>query len=493
MSLSSRFWDFSQKPNIKTEILAGFTVAMTMIPESLSFAIIAGLPPLTGLYAAFIMGIFTAIFGGRPGMISGGAGATIIVMLALIKMYGIEYLFAAVILAGIIQILVGIFKFGKFIKLLPVPVMYGFVNGLAVFIFLSQLEQFKVEGEWLSGTALWIMAGLVIATIIIVYLFPKITKKFPPSLMAILIVFALVFSFDIPTKTIGDIAQISGGFPPFHIPNIPFTMDTFWIVLPFAGLMAGVGLLESLLTLSLVDDITQTKGQKNREIIAQGGANIINGFFTGMGGCAMIAQTFVNLNSGAKTRLSGILAALIILSIILWGAPIIEQVPIAALVGIMIMVAVATFKWSSLRIVNKMPKADIFIGILVALLTIIYHNLALAVLVGVVLSALVFSWNSSEQLCISKSIVDHTVQYTVMGPLFFGSSSTFIEQFDYHSDLEYVTIDMEKCIVLDMSGLDALQIVQDKYAQQHKKVCFTNLQPASYRLLEKSKIQLNLV
>lgn len=492
MSLSSRFWDFSQKPNIKTEILAGFTVAMTMIPESLSFAIIAGLPPLTGLYAAFIMGIFTAIFGGRPGMISGGAGATIIVMLALIKMHGIEYLFAAVILAGIIQILVGIFKFGKFIKLLPVPVMYGFVNGLAVFIFLSQLEQFKVEGEWLTGTALWIMAGLVVATIIIVYLFPKITKKFPPSLMAILIVFALVFSFDIPTKTIGDIAQISGGFPPFHIPNIPFTMDTFWIVLPFAGLMAGVGLLESLLTLSLVDDITQTKGQKNREIIAQGGANIINGFFTGMGGCAMIAQTFVNLNSGAKTRLSGILAALIILAIILWGAPIIEQVPIAALVGIMIMVAIATFKWSSLRIVNKMPKADIFIGILVALLTIIYHNLALAVLVGVVLSALVFSWNSSGQLCISKSIVVHTVQYTVMGPLFFGSSSTFIEQFDYHSDLEYVTIDMEKCIVLDMSGLDALQIVQDKYQILGKKITFLNIQAGSMQILEKSKITINI-
>ncbi|MET0760285.1 MAG: SulP family inorganic anion transporter, partial [Flavobacterium sp.] len=331
-----KLFDFKQVVDYRTEILAGFTVAMTMIPESLSFAILAGFPPLVGLYAAFIMGLVTAILGGRPGMVSGGAGATVIVLIALMKSNGLEHVFAAVALAGILQILVGIFKLGKFIRLVPQPVMFGFVNGLAVVIFMSQLEQFKtiVNGQsvWLSGSPLLIMLGLVALTIGIVLFFPKVTKAVPASLVAIIVVFALVFFFGIETKTVRDIASVSGGFPPFHIPNIPINFETVQIIFPYALIMASVGLTEGLLTLNLVDEITETKGNGNRECIAQGSANILNGFFFGMGGCPMIAQTLVNLSAGSRARLSGIIAALTILGIILFGAPIIEQLPMAALV-----------------------------------------------------------------------------------------------------------------------------------------------------------------
>ena len=313
-------FDFSQKVNYKNEILAGLTVAMTMIPESLSFAILAGFPPLVGLYAAFIAGLVTAVFGGRPGMVSGGAGATVVVVIALMRSNGIEYVFAAVALAGVFQILVGLFKLGKFIRLVPQPVMYGFVNGLAVIIFMSQLEQFKavVNGEstWIQGDSLYIMLGLVALTIAIVVLFPKITKAVPASLVAIIVVFALVLVFGIDTKTVQDIASVEGGFPPFHIPNIPWTFETLKIIAPFSLIFAAVGLTEGLLTLNLVDEITGTRGKSNRECLAQGGSNILNGFFYGMGGCPMIAQTLVNLSAGSRARLSGIIAAITILIII---------------------------------------------------------------------------------------------------------------------------------------------------------------------------------
>ena len=389
-------FDLSQNVNYKTEILAGLTVAMTMIPESLSFAILAGFPPLMGLYASFIAGLITAVFGGRPGMISGGAGATVIVLIALMKSNGLEYVFAAVALAGILQILVGVFKLGKFIRLVPHPVMFGFVNGLAIIIFMSQLEQFKmvVNGEitWLTGTPMLIMAGLVALTIGIVVFLPKLTKAIPSSLVAIVVVFLLVFLLGIETKTVKDIASVSGGFPPFHIPNIPLTLETLKIIFPYALIMAAVGLTEGLLTLNLVDEITETRGNGNRECIAQGSSNILNGFFFGMGGCPMIAQTLVNLSAGSRARLSGIVASLTILIIILFGAPVIELLPMAALVGVMIMVAIGTFEWASLKIFNKMPKNDVFLVILVALITVLLHNLALAVLIGVIISALVFSW-----------------------------------------------------------------------------------------------------
>ncbi len=473
-------FNFTQPVNYRTEILAGLTVAMTMMPESLSFAILAGFPPLVGLYAAFIMGLVTAIFGGRPGLISGGAGATVVVLIALMKTNGIEYVFAAVALAGIIQIAIGLFKLAKLIRLVPQPVMYGFVNGLAIIIFMAQLQQFKtiVNGHetWLSGTPLLIMAGLVALTIAIVVIFPKISKAVPTSLVAIIVVFALVLGFGIHTKTVSDIASVSGGFPPFHIPAVPFNLHTLNIVFPYALIMAAVGLTEGLLTLNLVDEMTATKGNGNRECIAQGSANILNGFFFGMGGCPMIAQTLVNLSAGARARLSGIIASLTILMIILFGAPVIGKLPMAALTGVMIMVAFGTFEWISFRIFNKMPKQDVFVGILVAVITILLHNLALAVLIGVIISALVFAWESAKRIR-ARKYIDETgaKHYEIYGPLFFGSVSAFTEKFDVTNDPEEVIIDFKDSRIADMSGIEALNKLTERYHKVGKKLHLKHL------------------
>nr|WP_068890926.1 SulP family inorganic anion transporter [Pedobacter panaciterrae] len=480
MSLLIRFFDFSEKVNYKTEILAGITVAMTMMPESLSFAILAGFPPLVGLYAAFIMGLVTSIFGGRPGLISGGAGATVVVLIALMKSNGIEYVFAAVALGGIIQILVGLFKLGKFIRLVPQSVMYGFVNGLAVIIFMAQLEQFKtvVDGQisWLTGDPLLIMAGLVALTIAIVVLVPKLTKAVPPSLVAIIVVFLIVLGFGIQTKTVSDIASVSGGFPPFHIPDIPLNLATLQIIFPYALIMAGVGLTEGLLTLNLVDEMTGTRGNGNKECIAQGSANILNGFFFGMGGCPMIAQTLVNLSAGARARLSGIIASLTILLIILFGAPIIGRLPMAALTGVMIMVAIGTFEWISFKIFNKMPKQDVFVGILVAAITIWLHNLALAVLIGVIISALVFAWESAKRVRARKFIDENGIKhYEIYGPLFFGSVAAFNEKFDVLNDPEEVIIDFKDSKVADMSAIDALNKLTERYRKVGKRLHLKHL------------------
>ncbi|RZJ61338.1 MAG: SulP family inorganic anion transporter, partial [Flavobacterium sp.] len=428
----------------------------------------------------FIMGLITSIFGGRPGLISGGAGATVIVLIALMKSHGLDYVFAAVILAGAIQIIIGLFKLGKFIRLVPQPVMYGFVNGLAVIIFMAQLQQFKtvVNGQvsWLAGPALFIMLGLVLLTIAIVVLLPKITKAVPPSLVAIIVVFLIVFFFNVDTKTVKDIASVSGGFPPFHIPKIPFDFDTLKIIFPYAIIMAGVGLTEGLLTLNLVDEITATKGNGNRECLAQGTANIVNGFFFGMGGCPMIAQTLVNLSAGARARLSGIIASLTILLIILFGAPIIERVPMAALTGVMIMVAIGTFEWVSFRIINKMPKQDIFTGIIVAAITIFLHNLALAVLIGVIISALVFAWESAKRIRARKYLDDAGVKhYEIYGPLFFASVTAFNEKFDIAKDPNEVVIDFKESRVADMSGIDALNKLTERYASVGKTLHLKHL------------------
>ena len=484
-----RLFDFSQKVNYKIEILAGLTVAMTMLPESLSFAILAGFPPLTGLYAAFIMGLVTSIFGGRPGLISGGAGATVVVLIALMKSNGLEYVFAAVALAGAIQILVGLFRLGKFIRLVPQPVMYGFVNGLAVIIFMAQLQQFKTitNGQeiWLSGSPLYIMAGLVALTIAIVVLLPRFTKAVPPSLVAIIVVFFIVLGFGIETKMVKDIASISGGFPPFHIPSVPFEWETLEIIFPYALIMAGVGLTEGLLTLNLVDEMTSTRGNGNREALAQGSANILNGFFFGMGGCPMIAQTLVNLSAGARARLSGIVASLTILAIILFAAPLIELVPMAALTGVMIMVAVGTFEWISFRIINKMPKQDVFVGILVALITIWLHNLALAVLIGVIISALVFAWESAKRIRARKYTDEAGVKhYEIFGPLFFGSVTAFNEKFDVAGDPEVVIIDFKESRVSDMSGIDALNKLTERYHKAGKKLHLKHLSQDCRTLLK---------
>lgn len=497
-SIKNHF-QFNQPINIKSEILAGFTVAMTMIPESLSFAILAGLSPLVGLYAAFIMGLVTAILGGRPGMVSGGAGATVITLIALNNTHGVEYIFATVALAGVFQIIVGVFKLGKFVRLIPQPVMYGFLNGLAVVIFMSQLEQFKINSDgmthWLQGTSLYIMAALTLLTVLVVYFFPKITKVVPASLVAILVVFALVLGFDIDTKTVGDIAAIKGDLPSFHIPMVPFTLETLQIILPYAIIMGSVGLIETLLTLTLVDEITNTKGESNKEVIAQGTANIANGFFGGMGGCAMIAQTLVNLDAGSRSRIAPAIGAITILIIILVGAPVIEKIPMAALVGVMMMVAITTFKWGFFKLITKMPISDVIVAIVVAGITIVIHNLALAVFVGVIISALVFAWDNAKRIRARKSVDEQGRKiYEIYGPLFFGSTSGFFEKFEINTDPAEVIIDMKESRIVDMSAIEALNTITSKYASQNKKVILRHLSSDSIKLLDhaQSVIEINI-
>ncbi len=485
-------FDLTQKVNYKTEILAGLTVAMTMIPESLSFAILAGFPPLMGLYGAFIMGIVTAIFGGRPGLISGGAGATVIVLIALMKSHGIEFVFGAIALAGVIQILVGVFKLGKFIRLVPQPVMFGFVNGLAIIIFMSQLEQFKTiingQAEWMTGTPFLIMAGLVALTIAIVVLLPKITKAIPASLVAIMIVFAVVLIFNIDTKQVEDIAAVSGSLPPFHIPNFPLTVENLQIILPYGLIMAAVGLTEGLLTLNLVDEITATKGNSNRECLAQGSANILNGFFFGMGGCPMIAQTLVNLSAGSRARLSGIVASLTILAIILVGAPVIGKLPMAALTGVMIMVAIGTFEWTSLRIFKRMPTTDIVVMLVVMVITVLLHNLALAVLIGVIISALVFAWDNAKRIRARKYTDENGIKhYEIFGPLFFGSVTAFAEKFEVSTDPNEVIIDFKESRIADMSAIEALNAITHRYHKEGKIVHLRHLSQDCIALLKNAE------
>lgn len=493
-------FDLSQKVNYKTEILAGLTVAMTMIPESLSFAILAGFPPLMGLYGAFIMGIVTAIFGGRPGLISGGAGATVIVLIALMKSHGLEYVFGAIALAGVFQILIGLFKLGKFIRLVPQPVMFGFVNGLAIVIFMSQLEQFKTvingQSEWITGTPFLIMAGLVALTIALVVVLPKFTKAIPATLLAIVIVFALVIIFNIETKQVEDIAAINGTLPPFHIPNFPLNLETFQIILPYGLIMAAVGLTEGLLTLNLVDEITNTKGNSNRECLAQGSANILNGFFFGMGGCPMIAQTLVNLSAGSRARLSGIIASITILLIILIGAPVIGKLPMAALTGVMIMVAIGTFEWTSLRIFKRMPVSDIFVMLVVMTITVVLHNLALAVLIGVIISALIFAWDNAKRIRARKYTDENGVKhYEIFGPLFFGSVTAFAEKFEVSTDPTQVIIDFKESRVADMSAIEALNAVTQRYHKEGKKVELRHLSQDCINLLKNAEaiIDVNIV
>lgn len=484
-----RLFDFSQKVDYKVEILAGLTVALALVPEAVAFSMIAGLPPLVGLYAAFVLGLVTAILGGRPGMISGATGAIAVVIVALAKTHGIEYVFATVILAGAIQIIVGMLKLGKLIRLVPHPVMFGFVNGLAIIIFMSQLDQFKTmeHGEmvWLTGTPLLLMLGLVGLTIAIMVLLPRLTKVVPSSLVAILVVFGIVVAFGIETKTVGDLASISGGFPPFHIPAVPFNLETLKVIFPYAAIMAGVGLIESLLTLSLIDQITETRGRGNKECIAQGSGNMLSGLFFGMGGCAMIGQSLINISSGARARLSAIVAALTLLIFIMFAAPLIEKVPMAALTGVMIMVAVGTFEWISFKLIGKMPKHDIFVGILVAAITVLLHNLALAVLIGVIISSLVFAWESAKRIRARKYLDDQGVKhYEIYGPLFFGSVTVFNEKFDVLNDPEEVIIDFRECKVVDMSGIEALNVLTERYHKAGKKLHLKHLSEDCRRLLK---------
>ncbi len=474
------FFDFSKKVDYKTEVLAGLTVALALIPEAVAFSLIAGLPPLVGLYAAFVVGLVTAVLGGRPGMISGATGAVAVIIIALAKTHGIEYVFATVVLAGVIQIVVGVLKLGKLIRLVPHPVMFGFVNGLAIIIFMSQLTQFKtmVNGhlEWMVGTPLYLMLGLVSLTIAIMVLLPRLTKAIPSSLVAIIVVFCIVVGFGIQTKTVGDIASIKGGFPPFHIPAVPFSLETLKIIFPYAAIMAGVALIESLLTLNLIDEITETRGSGNRECVAQGSANILSGLFFGMGGCAMIGQSLINISAGARARLSGIVAAVMLLVFIMFGASLIEKVPMAALTGVMIMVAVGTFEWVSFKMIGKIPLHDLIVGILVAAVTVLFDNLALAVLIGVIISALVFAWESAKRIRARKYVDNAGVKhYEIYGPLFFGSITAFNEKFDVLNDPDEVIIDFRESKVADMSGIEALNKLTERYHKVGKKLHLRHL------------------
>lgn len=490
-------FDLSQKVDYKTEVLSGLTVALALIPEAVAFAMIAGLSPLTGLYAAFVMGLVTAILGGRPGMISGATGAVAVVIVALAISHGVEYVLATVVLAGLIQIVAGVLRLGKFMRLVPHPVIFGFVNGLAIIIFMSQLDQFKTpDGEWLTGTPLFILGGLVLLTMLIIWGLPKLTKVVPATLTAIVVVFALVAIIGIDTKTVGDIASIQGGFPPFHIPQVPFTWETLVIIFPFAAIMAGVGLIESLLTLNIIDEITQTRGRGNKEAVAQGTANILSGLFSGMGGCAMLGQSLINITSGARARLSGIVAAVMLLVFIMFGAGLIERVPMAALTGLMMMVAIGTFEWASLKTFNKMPKSDIFVMIMVTLVTVVLHNLALAVIVGVIIAALVFAWDNAKRIRARKHIDEDGVKhYEIYGPLFFGSVEVFNQKFDVQNDPQDVVIDFAESRVVDMSAIEALNKITELYHKNGKKVHLKHLSPDCRKLLSNAAaiIEVNVV
>ncbi|WP_418497624.1 SulP family inorganic anion transporter [Flagellimonas sp.] len=478
-------FDFSQKVNYRTEILSGLTVALALVPEAIAFAFIAGLSPLTGLYAAFVMGLVTSILGGRPGMISGATGAVAVVIVSLAQQYGVEYVFATVVLAGVLQLLAGILRLGKLMRLVPHPVIFGFVNGLAIIIFMSQLTQFKTpEGHWLTGSTLFIFLGLVLLTMLIIWGLPKLTKVVPASLAAILVVFGIVFFMGLETRTIGDIASIQGTFPPFHIPDLPLTWETLEIIFPFAAIVAGVGLIESLLTLNIVDEITETRGRGNKEAVAQGTANILSGFFSGMGGCAMIGQSLINTSNGARARLSGIFAALMLLVFIMFGSSLIEKVPMAALTGLMIMVALGTFEWASLKTFRRMPKSDVLVMVLVTLVTVFLHNLALAVLVGVIISALVFAWDNAKRIRARKYVDEEGVKhYEIYGPLFFGSTTLFAEKFDVLNDPEEVIIDFKESRLVDMSAIEAVNKITERYRKVGKKLHLKHLSKDCQRLL----------
>ncbi|MDA0686288.1 MAG: SulP family inorganic anion transporter [Bacteroidetes bacterium] len=492
-----KLFDFQQQVNYKNEILSGLTVALALVPEAVAFALIAGLSPLTGLYAAFVMGLVTSLLGGRPGMISGATGAVAVVLVSLVKDFGVEYVFATVILAGIMQLLAGLLKLGKLMRLVPHPVIFGFVNGLAIVIFSAQLVHFQDDsGQWLSASSLYTILGLVALTMLIIWGLPRISKAIPASLVSILTIFGLVTLFQIDTKTVGDIASIKGSFPPFHLPSIPVNIETLMIILPYACIVAGVGLIESLLTLNIVDEITESRGRGNKEAIAQGLANIASGLFSGMGGCAMIGQSLINVSNGARARLSGIVASVMLLVFVMFGSSLIEQVPIAALTGLMIMVSIGTFEWASIRTFNKMPKSDVLVMVLVTLVTVFLHNLALAVLVGVIISALVFSWDNAKRIRARKSIDDKGVKhYEIYGPLFFGSVAAFLEKFEVQNDPHEVIIDFFESRIVDMSAIEAVNKVTARYRKAGKVIRLKHLSPDCRSLLDNADelIDINVV
>ncbi|MEN7550827.1 SulP family inorganic anion transporter [Rapidithrix thailandica] len=499
-----------RKPaNLKDDLLSGLTVALALVPEAVAFAFVADVEPLVGLYAAFIVGLVTALIGGRPGMISGATGALAVVMVSLVADHGVEYLFATVVLMGILQIGAGLLRLGKFVRLIPHPVMLGFVNGLAIVIFVAQLDSFKIPNAEvlfqldLSFYSLWtshimvsedllIMIGLMCLTMAIIYLFPKLTKAVPSSLVAIVFVTLVVIGFNLNTVTVGDKASVGGGFPDFHIPMVDLTWENLKIIFPYAAILAAIGLIESLMTLSLIDELTETRGNSNQECVAQGTANIITGFFGGMGGCAMIGQSMINVNSGGKGRTSGISAALFLLVFILVGSSLIEMIPIAALTGVMFVVVISTFAWSSFKTLNKVPLTDALVIVLVSALTVIF-DLAIAVFAGVIVSALAFAWENAKRIRVRKKVDKQGIKhYEVWGPLFFGSTTLFQTKFDPQNDPDHVIVDFLESRVADHSGIEALNTLSERYAKVGKKVEFKHLSQDCRNLLEKANQLVNV-
>ncbi|WP_341864242.1 SulP family inorganic anion transporter [Gymnodinialimonas sp. 57CJ19] len=483
---------------MRIEILAGLTVALALVPEAVAFAFVADVHPLVGLYAAFIVGLITAVIGGRPGMISGATGALAVVMVSLVASHGLEYLLATVVLMGLIQIAVGVLRWGKFIRLVPHPVMLGFVNGLAIVIFLAQLGQFQVpgsaeasghgmaSGEWLQGVELATMLVLVVLTMGIIWVLPKITNAIPAPLAGIGITAAIVLIFGIDVPRVGDLASIEGGLPRFHIPSVPLTWETFQVILPYALILSAIGLIESLLTLNLVGEITGEKGGASQECVAQGVANTVTGFFGGMGGCAMIGQSMINVKSGARTRVAGIAAALFLLSFILFGSSLIEQIPLAALVGVMFMVVIGTFAWNSLKILFKVPLTDAFVIILVTVVT-VATDLATAVVVGVIVSALAYAWQNATRIrATTYETPEGARVYQVKGPLFFGSAAGFGELFHPETDPSRVVVDFADSRVADQSALQAIEKLAGQYESAGKKIELRHLTRDCHALLTKA-------
>jgi len=475
----------------QNEILSGLTVALALVPEAVAFAFVAGVEPLVGLYAAFMVGLLASIFGGRPGMISGATGAMAVVMVALVADNGVEYLFAAVVLAGLFQILAGVLRLGKYIRIVPHPVMLGFVNGLAIVIFLAQLQHFQTPNaagvsEWMTGQPLMILLGFIVMTMAIMHYLPKVTSAFPAALAAIITVSLLVIGLDINTPTVGDLASIEGGLPTFHIPSVPFNLETLSIILPYSIILAAIGLIESLLTLSLIDEVTNTRGRGNRECVGQGIANTVTGMFGGMGGCAMIGQSMINVNSGGHQRLSGIAAALFLLSFILFASSLIELIPMAALVGVMFMVVLGTFEWTSLRIIRKIPRTDAFVLVLVSGVT-VATDLAVAVVVGVIVSALAFAWEHASHINV-KGYDDENGSrvYELNGPLFFGSVKSFMELFDPENDPDDVIIEFQNSRVADHSAIEAIDSLAERYIKLNKSLHLRHLSEECKLLLTKA-------
>ena len=490
-----------RKESIKNDLLSGLTVALALVPEAVAFAILAHLHPLTGLYAAFTIGLIASIVGGRPGMISGATGAIAVVVGALVLSHGPEYLFAAVMMMGLIQITFGILKMGKFIRLVPHPVFLGFVNGLALVILIAQFEHFKITDadgvhNWITGTPLLIMISLIILTMVIIQFLPRYTKAIPSTLAAIVVGTLLVLGLSLDTRTVADMASIKGVFPPFHLPEVELSWEALKIVFPYAMVMALVGLIESLLTLNLVDELTETTGHPNRECIGQGVANTVTGMFSGMGGCAMVGQSIINIKSGGRGRLSGISASIFLLIFILYASSLIEVIPIAVLVGVMFMVVIGTFEWGSLRMLGKIPISDWLIIVAVTVITVLSDNLALAVIVGVILSALVFAWENAKHIKAHTSLdAMNNKVYEIDGPLFFASISNFQEIFTPQDDTDDVVVDFKNSRIADHSAIEAIDKLADRYDRAGKRLHLKHLSNECRFLLKKAGplVEVNVV